>query len=67
MCNHSITTTSDFETVLIMMSFTVLNRKGAGLAPSLAKGVDILRGMSLQVQIVACMVPEVPVCDTSIQ
>ncbi|XP_072143098.1 uncharacterized protein [Dermacentor andersoni] len=45
----------------------VLNRKGPGLAQRLAKGVDDLRELSPQVQIVVCTVPEVPVRDSHVQ
>ena len=45
----------------------VLNEESAELATTLAKGVDDMRAISPQVQIVVCTIPEVPVRDGNLQ
>lgn len=45
----------------------VLNKESSGLATTLAKGVDDMRAISPQVQIVVCTVPEIPVRDGNLQ
>ncbi|XP_049276281.1 uncharacterized protein LOC125760359 [Rhipicephalus sanguineus] len=45
----------------------VLSNESAELATTLAKGVDDMRAISPQVQIVVCTIPEVPVRDGNLQ
>ncbi|XP_049269478.1 uncharacterized protein LOC125757675 [Rhipicephalus sanguineus] len=45
----------------------VLNKESSGLATTLAKGVEDMRAVSPQVQIVVCTVPEVPVRNGNLQ
>ncbi|KAH8037017.1 hypothetical protein HPB51_008343 [Rhipicephalus microplus] len=62
-------TTADRRNLVIISGGLndVLNEDAAGLAATLAKGVDDMRATSPKVQIVICTIPEVPVRDSNLQ